>query len=146
MSFAMNISPGLSTKRVGDVEINMGFRNLENPIEAKAVKEIWQELGIKGSKLTILGETGFPDRIFWLPEGKPFLIEFKRPGEKLRAKQQEIHDELLRLGYQVEVHDNVANALEAIINAVEATRLSKKGREILARARRRCAFLRSRTR
>lgn len=142
----MNISPGLSTKRVGDVEINMGFRNLENPIEAKAVKEIWQELGIKGSKLTILGETGFPDRIFWLPEGKPFLIEFKRPGEKLRAKQQEIHDELLRLGYQVEVHDNVANALEAIINAVEATRLSKKGREILARARRRCAFLRSRTR
>jgi hypothetical protein len=53
---------------------------LENPIELQVVQLAWDYLGILGSKLKVLGDTSWPDRIFWLPGGKPLLIEFKRQG------------------------------------------------------------------
>lgn len=126
------------------VGINMAFHETENPIEQKAVAEVWKYLGIKGSKLTIKGETGYPDRIYWLPGGKPFLVEYKRPGEDPREKQIHIHTELMKLDYDVEVHDDPADTLQAIINRLETTRLPKESRKILDRARMRCAALRSR--
>ena len=115
----------------------------ESSIEDEAVDLVWKHLGILGSKLTILGDTGFPDRLFWLPGGKPLLIEFKKPGEEPEPKQAHIHKELRRLGYHVEVHDNAIRAFQAVIDAVATSRLPKEGREILARARGVCALLRS---
>jgi hypothetical protein len=52
----------------------------EEKIETKACEIIWLYLGIKGSKLKNLSDTSWPDRLFWLPGGKPLLIEFKQPG------------------------------------------------------------------
>jgi len=117
----------------------------EVSIEEKACSLIYEHLGIKGSKLKVKGESGYPDRIFWLPGGKPFLIEFKKPGEEPRPSQIRIHDYLRSLGYKVEVHDNAIDALEATIKAVDSTRLSKESRQILAGARRMCVILRSRS-
>lgn len=118
---------------------------LENDIEQKACDLVWQYLGIEGSKLKILGDTGYPDRIFWLPGGRPLLIEFKRPGEEPRAKQLQIHEQLRGLGYEVQVHDNSIDAFQAVIDAVDTARLPKDSRKVLTRARRRCAVLRSRS-
>lgn len=119
---------------------------LEKKIEHSAKNLAFDNLGVISSKLVTPGETGFPDQIFWLPGGKPFLIEFKRPGEEPTPKQLYIHRQLQILGYQVETHDDQINAFESIIGALEATQLSKEGYEILARARRLCAVLRSRPR
>lgn len=118
--------------------------NPETKIENDAVELIWQWLGIIGIKLKAVGNNGYPDRLFWIPGGKPLLIEFKQPGEVPEPLQQQRIDELKQLGYEVQVHDNAIDAFEATINLLATTRLPKAGREILARARRRCAVLRSR--
>lgn len=116
---------------------------LEADIEQDAVDLVWKYLGIEGSKLAVKGDNGYPDRVFWVPGGRPLLIEFKAPGERPRPKQQDVHVFLRALKYEVQVHDNAIDAFEAVINFVEATRLSKESRQVLARARRRCAVLRS---
>jgi hypothetical protein len=105
----------------------------------------WDYLGIVGSKLKVLGDTSWPDRIFWLPGGKPLLIEFKRPGYDPQPKQSDTHESLKDLGYDIQVHDNAADAFQAIITAVAPSCVSAKSRQILARARRCCAVLRSRS-
>lgn len=119
---------------------------LETDIEQGACDLIWKHLGIIGSKLKILGDTGYPDRVFWMPGGRPFFIEFKRPGEDPSTKQLKIHKQLLNLGYRVQTHDNKIDAFQAIIDAVDTTQLYENSRKILVRARRRCAILRSRAR
>ena len=90
--------------------------NPETKIEKDACDLIYKHLGVLSSKLKVLGQTGFPDRIFWLPDGKPLLIEFKCPGEEPEPKQRHIHAQLRALGYMVEVHDNDLDALQAVIN------------------------------
>lgn len=120
--------------------------NPETKIEKKTCDLVLNFLGVENSKLKDQGETGFPDRCFWLPGGKPLLIEFKQPGEDPDPKQEYIHNKLKKLGYQVEVCDNEFDGFEIICKALESTRLSKTGCEILDRARRRCAVLRSRAR
>ena len=91
-------------------------------LESKIERDTWTRardwMGVTSSKLVTPGETGWPDRIFWLPVGKPLLIEFKRPGETPRPKQDHIHANLRELGYPVLVCDNVLDALHAIRNAL----------------------------
>jgi hypothetical protein len=118
----------------------------ESRIEQRTCELAWELLGVENTKLKDLGENGYPDRLFWLPGGKPLLIEFKRPGEKPEPKQVDIHRKLQALGYNVQVHTNEFDALEAIIEAVDTPQLPKEGREILTRARSCCAILRSRSR
>lgn len=110
--------------------------DLESDLENKVVAWAWKTYGILGSKLKILGETGFPDRVFWVPGGKPLLIEFKRPGEEPKVDQQRVHKMLLPLGYHLEVHDDYGTAIEAITRAVEAALVSENQCEILVAARR----------
>src|SRR5690606_15283156 len=82
---------------------------------------------------------GYPDRIFWLPGGRPLLVEFKQPGEPLELKQVHHVRELLDLGYLVEVHDNAERAFLGVARAVDSTQLSSESRQVLAAARRRWA-------
>ncbi len=65
-------------------------------------------------KLNILGWRGFPDRMLLAHGPKILFIEYKRPGENLRANQRHIRDILLEMGFNVEVHDNVDTAVESI--------------------------------
>lgn len=114
----------------------------ESEIEKRVVDLAWDHLGILGTKLVMSGNTGYPDRIFWIPGGKTLLIEFKSPGEKPTPKQKHVHETLRSLGYKVEVHDNVADAFEAVINAVETWNLDDEGFKNLSLARHKCATIR----
>ncbi len=118
----------------------------ETSIERKACDLVYKHLGIEASKLIVKGDTGFPDRVFWLPGGKPFFIEFKKPGEKPTGKQLHIHNQLRKMGYRVEVHDDATLAFQAVIDAVDTTQIPKASHKILDRARGVCSVLRSRSR
>lgn len=104
--------------------------NLESALEVKAVKLAWEQFGVLGSKLSILGDTGYPDRIFWLSGGRPWLVEFKRPGESPRKKQVYIHAQLRRLGYDVEVHDDLDRFVQALAAALGSRGLYEKSGEV----------------
>jgi hypothetical protein len=51
---------------------------------------------------------GWPDRLFFGPDGRSLMVEFKRPGEKLRPQQRATHRRLFGLGHPVIVVDSVA--------------------------------------
>lgn len=78
-------------------------------IEQKVCSEALK-LGVESVKW---GDSGWPDRIFLTP-GKPFFIEFKRPGGEPEPRQAFRIKTLKKLRYDVEVHDNVEEALSAI--------------------------------
>lgn len=59
-------------------------------------------------------ETGWPDRMFFIPGGRPFLIEFKEVGYEPEPKQKYLHDMLEGLGYDVAWTDDEEAALAAI--------------------------------
>lgn len=98
----------------------------ESTIERKTCKLALEQLGVRNVKLVTPGDTGWPDRIFWIPGGRPLLIEFKAPGAAPRPKQLYIHELLRQLGYQIEVHDDPNIAIQSIARAVEAARVSEK--------------------
>lgn len=104
--------------------------DIEQYVSDKALE--W--FGLPNVKLNLQGRRGWPDRIYWLPEGRPLLIEYKRPGKEARALQGEVHAMLVKLGYDVHVCDNREDALQHIVNALGATAL---GRKLLARSQRR---------
>ena len=100
---------------------------LESSIERNTCKRVEDELGIRNLKLNVRGQTGWPDRMFLIPGGKPLFIEFKRPGEDLEPKQNYVAQVLRRLGYNVEKHDNEERAFNAVARTLEASRVSKEG-------------------
>jgi hypothetical protein len=67
-------------------------------------------------------ETGWPDRLFFIPGGRPFLLEFKERGYEPTAKQSYIHDMLEELGYDVAWTDDEEAALAAIQARVQQSR------------------------
>lgn len=105
------------------------MRALESKIERDTCGDALRKLGVPNMKMLHTGgETGWPDRIFFIAGGKPLMIEFKRAGEahKTSARQEYIHSVLRELGYDVQIHDNKDAALEAIRSAkLDAARLSK---------------------
>jgi len=96
---------------------------LEKHIERSTCERVLVELGVASAKLTTPGRRGFPDRIFWIPGGKPLMIEFKRPGEEPRPLQSHIHALLKQLGYHVEVHDDEEAAFKSVEQALGAARI-----------------------
>ena len=64
----------------------------ENAVVAGA-----EALGVPSIKLNLKGNRGWPDREFWIPGGRPLLIEFKLPGEEPDPLQAHRHDTLLTL-------------------------------------------------
>lgn len=87
----------------------------EATVEQWVCDEAWTRHGVPNLKL---GQHGWPDRLFLIPGGRPLLIEFKAPGEEPRPRQAERHRTLRKLGYDVEVHDDKAQALEAVLTAL----------------------------
>jgi hypothetical protein len=62
--------------------------------ERKSEKDIEDEFvnfaskrGCKALKLVLLNKRGFPDRTVICPKAKVMFIEFKKPGEMLKATQ-----------------------------------------------------------
>jgi hypothetical protein len=84
---------------------------VENPCVRHA-----RELGLKVLKINPLWAAGWQDRIFFVPGGKPLIIEFKRPGGESSKIQKERHKELIEAGYDHHVVDNKAEGI-ALIDA-----------------------------
>ncbi len=74
-------------------------------------------------KLKGAGNKGLPDRLFLIPGGRPFLVEFKKLGEKPTKLQEFTHAELRAAGYDVEVHVTRQGAIAAIQQRLDAARL-----------------------
>jgi hypothetical protein len=98
------------------------FAKLETDIEGAVCDKAFKGLGIRNIKVNTQTETGWPDRMFLIPGGAPLLIEFKRPGEPPRRKQEIIRDRLISLGYRSVVCDNEEDAIAAIRKAIAETR------------------------
>lgn len=92
---------------------------LETDIEQRACARALKELGVRSLKLNVVGQTGWPDRMFFVPGGRPLFIEFKRPGEEPGPKQQHIHALLRHIKYEVQVHDTVDGAFQAVLEAIK---------------------------
>ena len=93
---------------------------LEVTIEERACTRIQLELGVVSLKLNVQSNTGWPDRLYLVPGGKPFFIEFKQPGAEPEPRQRLIHAQLRYLGYEVEVHDTIEEAVQAVKRKLEA--------------------------
>ena len=123
-------------------------------VEEPVVEWALSELGVRSIKLNLGGNTGWPDRLFFIPGGRPLLIEFKRPGSDLEPRQRLIRAFLKYNDYDYTSCDNQDSAKTAIKHAVdaaiekgwrpnskratkelEAARLSKEGRKVPPGAR-----------
>jgi hypothetical protein len=96
---------------------------LERDVEAKAVAWATAQ-GILVLKLNLIGNTGWPDRVF-LHRGRQVYIEFKRPGDDLERNQPERIEELVKQGFTVGVFDDARTAASFL----GATLLSESWRQ-----------------
>jgi hypothetical protein len=102
---------------------------LESTIEAAVLR--WaRQVGLMVTKLQGIGNRSWPDRIFWIPGGRPFLIEFKRPGGRLSELQAITISNLKAAGYDVEVHDDKTKAISALRTRMEAAAVPTTRREV----------------
>jgi hypothetical protein len=67
------------------------------------------------------GVTGEPDRGFILPGHVLWLVEFKRPGGRMRPRQKQRHKELETLGIHVTTLDDRAHFVALLDMLLEAT-------------------------
>lgn len=74
----------------------------EKEIENYLVRKIKNKKGI-AYKFTSPGNSGVPDRLCLLPNGKIFFVELKSPGKKPRALQVNQIRKITNLGQRVYV-------------------------------------------
>lgn len=87
-------------------------RELEAGIEDQVVA--WAENhGWEVRKIKYIGRRGAPDRHFY-GYGRVVMIEFKRPGEPLRADQKREHERLASVGIEVFVHRTTEGAIKTL--------------------------------
>jgi hypothetical protein len=86
---------------------------LEKHIEAK-VCDYARERGLLVYKFTSPARAAVPDRLFVLPGGRVFFIEFKRRGQRPTPPQTREHARLQAHGVTVCVVDNVLEGLRVI--------------------------------
>jgi len=105
-------------------------------IESPVVKKALETLLVPSIpiKLVAGSDTGRPDDLFLIPYGQPLFIEFKWQAWEPEPKQEYWHQILESLGYVVQVHNNVEEALTAIAVEVVAATLYAEGCKIPLRA------------
>nr|DAT60637.1 MAG TPA: Nuclease [Caudoviricetes sp.] len=77
----------------------------EKEIENYLVRKTKNKKGI-AYKFTSPGNSGVPDRLCLLPNGKIFFVELKSPGKKPRALQVNQITKITKLGQRVYVLDS----------------------------------------
>ena len=96
----------------------------ERDVEGKVCKYA-RDHGFLTPKLNIVGERGWPDRIFISPTGEHIYVEFKAPGKKLEKIQEYREDILMDRGILVLTIDNVERGKDHVDELV-AARLSEE--------------------
>lgn len=95
------------------------WTNKESSIESKVAKAALDRWGLHSIKLALRGTSGWPDRCF-LYEGGPVWVEFKRAGEtKARMLQQQRHEYLRLLGYDVHLWNDYEVAMAGLLGYME---------------------------
>ena len=87
------------------------LREVEAKIEGRYLRWL-KSVKIDHRKMNGLGNRSWPDQMICLPVS-PFFIEFKRVGEGLSELQKLKINELLALGYLVEIHDDSEEAIKS---------------------------------
>ena len=103
--------------------------SLEKKIEKK-VCDYAKKNGFLALKINVVGERGWPDRLFIDPDGWCVWIEFKAPGKKPDPIQQHRMEDLMNRGIPVFVIDNEEIGL-AVIKELVAARVPKESDEAL---------------
>ena len=85
----------------------------EKEIENYLVRKIKNKKGI-AYKFTSPGNSGVPDRLCLLPNGKIFFVELKSSGKKPRALQVNQITKITKLGQRVYVLDSKEKADEVL--------------------------------
>jgi hypothetical protein len=67
--------------------------------------------GLMHLKLNIWGNRGFQDQLFFIPGGRPFLLELKRLGERPGRLQMYRKKQLKARGYDVGWTDSADEAI-----------------------------------
>lgn len=110
----------------------------EKRIEKKVRRRALRELRVPSIPLKfVMGvDTGWTDELFLIGFQRVMFIEFKDPDEGVLEPKQIYKINLLKeMGYDVQVHDNEQQAIEAITRArMEAAQLSEEGVKIHASA------------
>lgn len=88
----------------------------EAQVERRVCKRALDDLGVPNTKLA--AGNGDPDRVFWIPGGRPLLIEFKDVVGKLSKRQEYIHGVYRTLGYDIQTHNSYEDAMRAIQEAL----------------------------
>jgi hypothetical protein len=104
----------------------------ETDIETAVLKQIEDyvaEIGVFCApiKLSAIGRRGWPDRVFFWEGGNVLFVEFKRPGEEPRKMQLYVHRILRKMGFEVQVHDDVDTAVEFIKARIHASTIADEG-------------------
>lgn len=95
-----------------------------NPLEREIEKKVCKYAESKGiwqRKIISPSHNGLPDRIFMLPSGTVFFIEFKRKGEKPTPMQLREHEKIRQNNGLVWVIDNVEDGKKLIDGLLQAT-------------------------
>jgi hypothetical protein len=85
----------------------------EKVVDRRLSREI-ERMGGWSIKLVSVHIVGLPDRLCLLPGGNMFFAEIKTTGEKPRKIQLWVHNKIRRLGFRVEVIDNVDKIKEVL--------------------------------
>ncbi|MBL4908951.1 MAG: VRR-NUC domain-containing protein [Alteromonadaceae bacterium] len=94
---------------------------LESSLEKTFNREA-AKLKLLSIKLVALSRSGFPDRTVIGRGGLIFFVELKRLGEKAKPHQLYWHRKLRKLGFNVYVIDNKAEAISTFKAEIKAHR------------------------
>jgi hypothetical protein len=91
----------------------------EKQVEAR-LRERVKNVGGLALKFVSPGCSGVPDRLVFLPEGRIFLVELKKPGGKLTPLQEKMKKKFEEMGFKFYVIDSY-ELVEEFINEVSTT-------------------------
>lgn len=91
----------------------------------QAVQRWATQHGLLYIKLELQHHKGQPDDMFYLPGGRPILMEFKAPGEEPDPLQEFTHQQLRYLGYEIYVIDDPQEGVKILANKLAAKKGSK---------------------
>jgi hypothetical protein len=91
----------------------------EKQIEARLRERVKNNGGL-ALKFVSPGCRGVPDRLIFLPGGRIFLVELKKPGGKLTLLQEKMKKKFEDMGFKFYVIDSY-ELVEEFINEVSTT-------------------------
>ncbi len=91
---------------------------LEKDIERKS-SDYAESIGYISLKINVVGQRGWPDRLFINPYGNHVWIEFKKLGEKLSKIQEHRLHQLWDKNTEAHYTDNYKDACDILDAALE---------------------------